>query len=141
MGEDGEEQFHSYGLVNAGSGPTISSMCYCFPICVYIFIYIDSFLLQTSVEETVEKCYHPMERLCSPPQYGEEANEVEMKTGEVTTVSSHLCSLCNKGKVNLDLMKYLIKINCVLSAKRRKANMALMTYSDFKLNCCLSSKR
>ena len=31
---------------------------------------------QTSVEETVEKCYHPMERLCSPPQYGEEAHEV-----------------------------------------------------------------
>ena len=26
---------------------------------------------KTSVTETVEKCYHPMERVCSPPKYGE----------------------------------------------------------------------
>ena len=29
-----------------------------------------------SVEETIEKCYHPMERLCAPPAYGEEPAEV-----------------------------------------------------------------
>ena len=30
----------------------------------------------SSVEETIEKCYHPMERLCAPPAYGEEPAEV-----------------------------------------------------------------
>ena len=28
------------------------------------------------MEETIEKCYHPMERLCAPPAYGEEPAEV-----------------------------------------------------------------
>jgi len=44
---------------------------------------------KTSVEETVEECYHPMERLCSPPQYGQEANEVCQTQYETSCVTKY----------------------------------------------------
>ena len=73
-----------------------------------------------------------MERLCSPPQYGEEANEVEIS--EDTKVTSHLCSLCNKGKVNLDLMTYLNQSKLCPFCKKIKAELELKIYPDlFKL--------
>merc|ERR1712168_371888 len=44
---------------------------------------------KTSVTETVEKCYHPMERVCSPPKYGEVPNEVSQTQNETTCVTKY----------------------------------------------------
>merc|ERR1711953_24293 len=44
---------------------------------------------KTSVTETLEKCYHPMERICSPPKYGEIPNEVCQTQYETSCVTRY----------------------------------------------------